>query len=344
MMMARVPLSIRSPALPIPVLRQSLHCSSSPNPNHNQTLTPLFLRPLSHSTTTTKLSSFHHWAQTLARSSFPNPDDAGVDSSHLLRELSWLLQDTTSTSSDTDTVRLRAHIDDLYSLWRQRVEERKPFQYLVGNEHWRDLVLVVREGVLIPRPETELLVDLAREVDGFREGLWADMGTGSGAIAVGIGRELGTGGSVIATDVSGTAVEVARFNIERYGLKDKVEIRQGSWFDPLQDVKGRLTGLISNPPYIPSSHISGLQAEVGRHEPRLALDGGENGMEHLVHLCEGSASALKAGGFFAFETNGDEQTEFIADLMKTKWGDFFCNIKRVPDFAGIKRFLTGYRI
>lgn len=60
-------------------------------------------------------------------------------------------------------------------------------------------------------------------------------------------------------------------------------------------------GLVSNPPYIPSSHIPGLQAEVGQHEPKLALDGGEAGMDHLVHLCEGSASALKSGGFFAFE-------------------------------------------
>nr|CAD1819611.1 unnamed protein product [Ananas comosus var. bracteatus] len=187
-----------------------------------------------------------------------------------------------------------------------------------------------------------MVVDLVGEVEGFERGWWADLGTGSGALAIGIGRMLREDGRVFATDLSSDAVEVARFNVERYGLKDKVEIRQGSWFEPLQDVKGKLAGIVSNPPYIPTSHLPGLQAEVGLHEPRLALDGGENGMDHLLHLCEGSASALKSGGFFAFETNGDAHSEFLADLMTAKWGKFFHNIKIVLDFAGIKRFVTGY--
>lgn len=80
-------------------------------------------------------------------------------------------------------------------------------------------MLVVREGVLIPRPETEMLVDLVKEVEGFEEGLWADLGTGSGAMAVGIGRCLGRNGRVFGTDLSPVAVETANFNVERYGLK-----------------------------------------------------------------------------------------------------------------------------
>lgn len=78
-------------------------------------------------------------------------------------------------------------------------------------------------------------------------------------------------------------------------------MREGSWLEPLKDVEGKVAGLVSNPPYIPSVDISGLQSEVGRHEPRLALDGGAEGMDDLLHLCNGAASMLKPGGFFAFE-------------------------------------------
>ena len=83
--------------------------------------------------------------------------------------------------------------------------------------------------------------------------------------------------------------------------QDVIELRQGSWFEPLDGMNNKLAGIISNPPYIPSEHISGLQAEVGRHEPRIALDGGVDGMDDLLHLCKGAASMLKPGGFFAFE-------------------------------------------
>lgn len=224
----------------------------------------------------------------------------------------------------------------------QRIEERRPFQYIVGCEHWRDLVLAVREGVLIPRPETEELVDLVAGVEGFKGGLWADLGTGSGAIAIGIGRILGENGRVVATDLSEAAVEVARFNVGRYKLDDKVEIRQGYWFEPLQDLQGKLSGLVSNPPYIPSSHIPGLQAEVGKHEPSLALDGGDNGLDHLLHLCDGLMSALKPGGFFAFETNGYKQSEYIVDFMSSQWSSTFHDMRIVADFAGVERFVMGF--
>lgn len=80
-----------------------------------------------------------------------------------------------------------------------------------------------------------------------------------------------------------------------------IELRQGSWYEPLKDVQGKLSGIISNPPYIPSDNIFGLQAEVGKHEPRVALDGGTSGMDDLIHLCDEAALMLKPGGFFAFE-------------------------------------------
>lgn len=236
---------------------------------------------------------------------------------------------------------------DLYSLWKQRIEKRRPFQYIVGCEHWRDLGLSVEEGVLIPRPETELIVDLVNDAikqnGELIEGLWVDLGTGSGALAIGIGRILRDPGRVIAIDLSPIAVQVASFNINRYDLQDKVSVKQGSWFDPLSEFEGRVAGIVSNPPYIPSGHISKLQAEVGRHEPLLALDGGEDGMSDLLHICNGVALMLKPGGFFAFETNGEDQCVFLVHHMETVHHESFCNLKIVRDFAGIQRFVTGFR-
>lgn len=204
-------------------------------------------------------------------------------------------------------------------------------------------MVAVREGVLIPRPETEAVVDMVGRVKGFEAGWWADLGTGSGAIAVAVARMMGPEGRVFATDASEGAIEVARLNVDRYGMQDKVEIRHGSWFEPLEDVKGKLMGVISNPPYIPTEDLPGLQPEVGWHEPKLALDGGKDGLEHLLHLCEGLSSALKPGGFFVFETNGNKQSEFLVDFISTKWTSSFRDVKAVLDFANIKRFVTGYR-
>ncbi|XP_043702211.1 release factor glutamine methyltransferase [Telopea speciosissima] len=332
--------------------------SISTTPTSQKPQIPLFLRPPTFSVSVSDLQKWQQWAKNLAfsvGSKFVDSDN-GADTNILCREVKWLLEDAVEDKSilsqlvsaeNGKLVRLRADLDELYCLWKQRIEERRPFQYIVGCEHWRDLVLSVQEGVLIPRPETELIVDLVTEwvleEGGLREGIWADLGTGSGAIAIGLARILGDGGRVIATDLSPIAVSVAAFNVKRYDLQDKVEIRHGSWFEPLEDVKGELAGVVSNPPYIPSSQIIGLQAEVGRHEPRLALDGGENGMDDLLLLCEASALMLKPGGFFAFETNGEKQSKFLLDFLTNKSVTNVQNVKVISDFSGIKRFVTGFR-
>ncbi|KAG0570485.1 hypothetical protein KC19_6G166100 [Ceratodon purpureus] len=254
-------------------------------------------------------------------------------------------------------VLLRASIEELEEQWTQRVRARRPFQYVVGCTHWRDLVLSVQEGVLIPRPETEQMIDLAEAAiaadDSLRDGLWADLGTGSGALAIALARLLPSSGSVIAIDASPIAVAVARRNVEQYELMDRVKVVSGSWFTPLENHNGSLAGVLSNPPYIPSENITGLQAEVGKHEPQSALDGGEDGMNDLRIICQGSSRALRSGGFLALETNGGKQAESVADLLHSlrTLGDFqtnmpvpcFQNIRIVPDFAGIMRFVVATR-
>ncbi|XAR67293.1 peptide chain release factor N5-glutamine methyltransferase [Bertholletia excelsa] len=317
---------------------------------------PLFLRPPTYSSTISELRKWRKWAKTLASSvgSKFSESDNGPDSTLLLRELNWLVEDAVEThhllsshGEDDVEVKLRLKLEDLYNLWKQRIEDRRPFQYIVGCEHWRDLVLSVEDGVLIPRPETELIVDLVgdaiRENEELKEGLWADLGTGSGAIAIGIGRILRSCGRVVATDLSPVAVAVASYNIQRYNLQDKIGMKLGSWFEPLKDVEGELAGLVSNPPYIPSEDISGLQAEVGKHEPILALDGGASGMDDLLHLCRGAASMLKPGGFFAFETNGEKQCRILVDYMQSETKGSFRDLEIVSDLAGKQRFVTGFR-
>ncbi|XP_009605067.1 uncharacterized protein LOC107786189 [Nicotiana tabacum] len=337
-------------------------CAVSSCPSTSVKLqTPLFLRPSTFKTTLSDLKEWHLWAKSLASSvgsTFLDLDN-GPDSDLLLRELNWLVEDaleqpkslshqTHNNYYDNATpVSIRTSLEELYMLWKQRVQERRPFQYVVGCEHWRDLVLSVQEGVLIPRPETELIVNLVedavKENEELREGLWADLGTGSGALAIGIARILATCGRVVATDLSPVAAAVASYNAQRYGLEEKVLVKQGSWFEPLRDDEGEFVGLVSNPPYIPSKDIGGLQAEVARHEPRLALDGGVSGMNDLIHLCDGTVSMLKPGGFFAFETNGEEQSKFLVHYIETKKQDSFSKVKMISDFAGIHRFITGFR-
>lgn len=219
-------------------------CSYSPAKSSTETnslsitpKTPLFLRTPSHATSLSEVWKWHDWAKDLASSveeSSTNSEDV-LDSVILHRELKWLIEDSIvddplvilhrSEIADNGekNVKLRASLEELYDLWRQRIEKRRPFQYVVGCEHWRDLVLCVEEGVLIPRPETELIVDMVEELvtrdEWFKKGFWADLGTGSGAIAIGIAKVLGSRGRVIATDLSPVAVAVAGKNVHRYGLE-----------------------------------------------------------------------------------------------------------------------------
>lgn len=93
-----------------------------------------------------------------------------------------------------------------------------------------------------------------------------------------------------------------------------MKIRQGAWFEPLEDMKGKIAGIVSNPPYIPTGDLPGLQPEVGWFEPTLALDGGKDGTDHLLHICEGLVAALQPGGFFAFEVFVIHQ-ENILDVL-----------------------------
>ncbi|WP_227498507.1 peptide chain release factor N(5)-glutamine methyltransferase [Synechococcus sp. PCC 7336] len=226
----------------------------------------------------------------------------------------------------------------LTHLWEQRWRDRIPLQYLCGSVGWRQLKLQVTPDVLIPRPETELLVDVAANwLHDRPAGLWADLGTGSGAIAIGLACEV-PDVRLLAVDLSHGALQVARANIERYQLSDRIAILQGSWFEPLAPNAQLLQGILSNPPYIPTAEIEQLQPEVRDREPRLALDGGENGLKAIEHLVERAPGYLQPGGFWAIEVMQGQSAAVVERLQRSQR---YTAIQVHCDLEGVERAVSA---
>lgn len=225
--------------------------------------------------------------------------------------------------------------------WQKRLQTRVPLQYLLESVVWRNFTLKVSPGVLIPRPETELLIDIVGEtVRGEEGGIWVDLGTGSGAIAIGLASIL-TKAEIYATDYSPTALAIAKENIINTGFADRIILKQGSWWTPLEKWKGQISGMVSNPPYIPSAEILDLQIEVREHEPRLALDGGEDGLQSIQHLVATAPDYLRSGGLWLVEMRAG-QGEKVAQMLENQGN--YRQIQIINDLAGFDRFVLAERI
>jgi len=176
---------------------------------------------------------------------------------------------------------------------------RVPLAYLTRSVGFMDLELVVRPGVFVPRPETEELAEMALSIMPTlpREPRVLDLGTGSGALACALagGRE---DAHVLAVDVAPRALACARNNVRRLGLGARVEVRRSDWFS---EVDGRFDLITANPPYIAAGELPMLQPEVCRHEPRVALDAGSDGLAALRSILLGMPSHLESGGHALLE-------------------------------------------
>lgn len=269
-----------------------------------------------------------------------------------LAEIDWLLQELAGLDrlalrlesfKDLPKIELKLSLSELAKLWQRRLHERVPVQYLTGVAHWRHFSLKVTPAVLIPRPETELLIDLAVEaVKSYGvnpKSHWVDLGTGSGAIAIGLACAL-TNARVYAVDCSSEALAVARLNAENLGFGSRVNFYQGLWWEPLAFLKGQVSGMVSNPPYIPSSTVLTLQPEVVRHEPHLALDGGFDGLDCIRHLVETAPDYLESGGVWLVEMMAG-QAEAVADMLESHGS--YGKVQIFSDLAGIDRFALAYR-
>lgn len=225
--------------------------------------------------------------------------------------------------------------------WQKRLKARVPLQYLLESVVWRNFTLKVSPEVLIPRPETELLIDIVGEtVRGDDGAIWVDLGTGSGAIAIGLASIL-TKAEIYAIDYSQTALAIAKENIINTGFADRIILKQGSWWTPLEKWKGQISGMLSNPPYIPSAEILDLQIEVREHEPRLALDGGEDGLTALRYLVATAPDYLRSGGLWLVEMRAG-QGEKVAQMLENQGN--YRQIQIINDLAGFDRFVLAERI
>jgi release factor glutamine methyltransferase len=218
----------------------------------------------------------------------------------------------------------------------RRREAREPVAHIIGRRHFWTIELAVTPDVLIPRPETELLVESAMHVLAPEQAARVlDLGVGSGAILFAILKERPRANGV-GVDVSGDALAIARRNAEALGLSDRVDLRAGDW---AADLEGAFDLVVSNPPYIPSQDIDGLQPEVARFEPRLALDGGADGLDAYRAIITALPRLLKPGGAFALEV-GIGQAESVRALAEAA-GLSTGSPKR--DLGGIPRVVNGQR-
>ncbi|HEX8524756.1 MAG TPA: peptide chain release factor N(5)-glutamine methyltransferase [Tepidisphaeraceae bacterium] len=227
----------------------------------------------------------------------------------------------------------------------KRAGEHEPIAYLTGRAYFFNLEFEVEPGVLIPRPDTETLVEnvlqLSRNTAGFEAPRVIDLCTGSGCIAAAIASRLKSA-VVLASDVSEKAVEVARRNVSRLGLSDRVTVERGDLFEPLKSMVDAqpMDLVVANPPYIPSEKLKELDRNVREYEPVGALDGGEDGLTIHRRIIEEGAERLRSGGRMYLEIQFDQGV--LATGIMERHGAYE-DVRVLKDYGGNQRVVTGKR-
>ncbi len=219
--------------------------------------------------------------------------------------------------------------------------KRIPLQQLTGWQEFMGLTFEVDDNVLIPRQDTELLVEEAgKRIKEKTQASVLDLCTGSGCIITSLAYYYGRLGSgqivrAVGSDRSGRALEIAEKNAARHGVE--VSFLKGDLFEA---VEGSFDLIVSNPPYIPSSVIESLEPEVREYEPRMALDGGEDGLYFYRRITEQAAFYLTAGGYLLYEI-GHDQGEAVASILKENG---YADIRIYQDLAGLDRVCLGKKM
>ena len=219
--------------------------------------------------------------------------------------------------------------------WARERAQRKPFEYIVGKAWFREIELLVSPQVLVPRPETELLVEQALKLIRAEPRIQKilDLGTGSGAIILSLAHELKKSPRQLqffASDLSKPALNIAVKNARRLGLKSQIIFQKGDLFQAFPHQKFHI--IICNPPYIPSSEIPKLMPEVSRYEPRLALDGGKDGLEIVRKIIAQAPEHLAAKGWLLMEIGQGQ-----ASKLKSSSSPALPLIKIAKDYSKIDR-------
>ena len=233
---------------------------------------------------------------------------------------------------------LKENLDYLGSIWEDHLLNSTPIQYLCGKTFWRDLKLKVTDKVLIPRPETELIVDIVFNI--FKEKsqklFFAELGTGSGAIGIALALAYPFS-KIIATDIDQDALEIANENYINYPARSNLKFYCGHWWNPFERIKGKIDLAISNPPYIPKDIYDALPKAVKEFEPKIALLGGEDGLKHIKEIIHKAPFFLREKGWLILENHFDQGEKVKQLFIKNR----FTSVEVVKDLSGVGRFTIG---
>ncbi len=281
------------------------------------------------------------WAAALLRAAGVPAGEARLESEVLLRHAAALSREELFTRPAAP---LPPEAAAAFAALVAQREAGRPTAYLVGHREFFGLDLIVDERVLIPRPETERLVEVVRDTLADHPApVVVEIGTGCGAVAIALAC-LVPRARTFATDCSAGALEVARVNAARHGVADRITWVEG---DGLSAIEGRglldgVDALVSNPPYLPTADLAALPREVREHEPRVALDGGPDGLAVHSKIIAGAGRYVRPGGTLALEVAAiDDQAHTVAGLIATVGG--YATPRVVRDYAGLERVVVAAR-
>ena len=233
---------------------------------------------------------------------------------------------------------LKVNLDLLESFWDKHLHTSIPIEYLSGISFWRNLKLEVSNRVLIPRPETELIIEIITGIFNNKEEkiTFVDLGTGSGAISIALSL-ANPNWYGIATDIDKSAIEIASRNFKNNSNQFNLKFYNGSWWDPLVNYKGEIDLAVANPPYIPKDTYELLPIEVKNFEPKNALLGGKEGLDHISQIVQNAPLYLKDKGWLLIENHFDQGEKVKKLFLENR----FTSVKVLKDFSGIGRFTIG---
>ncbi|AUN12952.1 N5-glutamine S-adenosyl-L-methionine-dependent methyltransferase [[Clostridium] sordellii] len=249
---------------------------------------------------------------------------------------------------DVDRLYIQLNLDKKLSdeelkCFNEMINDRlngRPIAYIVKNREFMALDFYVEEGVLIPRPDTEPLVEEVIELSkGMKDVTIVDIGTGSGAISVSLAKYI-KNSYVYSLDISDKALSIGKKNAVNNEVDDKIEFIKSDVFTGIKDRNLKLDIIVSNPPYIKKEDIKTLHTQVKDYEPYIALEGGEDGLDFYRTITEESLKYLKSNGILAFEV-GHDQANDVCTIMKNHG---YKKIYTKKDLQGIDRVVIGFKL